>query len=269
MVSNGGMTDSTSRRRSRWQLVWETLRLLAIAGALFLLYYILPIDGLGSLPIGVTLSVGLAILIVVGVWQIRAVVRADHPSVRAIEMLAGFVPLYLVLFATAYYSFARVYPESFSDAMTRTDALYFTVTVFSTVGFGDISPVGQAARGAVIVQIILNLILLGAGVRVLTMAVKVGNVRHSPAPSASPGRHGSEPEPPSFSTYRLVLRGELDDDLASTFERMRITRESGMTVLIGPVRDQAHLGEIFDRAQRMGAEIISISQEDGPVRPEK
>ena len=29
--------------------------------------------------------------------------------------------------------------------MTRTDALYFVVTVFATVGFGDITPVSETA----------------------------------------------------------------------------------------------------------------------------
>jgi hypothetical protein len=31
-------------------------------------------------------------------------------------------------------------------ALTRTDSLYFTVTVFATAGFGDISPASQVAR---------------------------------------------------------------------------------------------------------------------------
>lgn len=53
------------------------------------------------------------------------------------------------------------------QALTRTDSLYFTVTVFATVGFGDISPASQAARLAVTAQMILNLIVVGLGVRLL------------------------------------------------------------------------------------------------------
>jgi voltage-gated potassium channel len=39
--------------------------------------------------------------------------------------------------------------------MTHTDALYFTVTVFATVGFGDITARTDTARLLVTVQITL------------------------------------------------------------------------------------------------------------------
>ena len=50
------------------------------------------------------------------------------------------VPLFLLLFASTYFLMERASAASFTQPLTRTDALYFTVTVFSTVGFGDISP---------------------------------------------------------------------------------------------------------------------------------
>jgi voltage-gated potassium channel len=58
--------------------------------------------------------------------------------------------------------------------LTRTDSLYFTVTVFATVGFGDINPTSQAARVLVTVQMILDLLVLGLGIRVFTSAVQFG-----------------------------------------------------------------------------------------------
>jgi voltage-gated potassium channel Kch len=57
-------------------------------------------------------------------------------------------------------------------ALTRTDSIYFTVTVFSTVGFGDISPASQVARLVVTAQMIFNLIVLGLGVRLIVGAVQ-------------------------------------------------------------------------------------------------
>jgi hypothetical protein len=65
-------------------------------------------------------------------------------------------------------------PGSFSEGMSRTDALYFTMTVFSTVGFGDISPRSQTARLLVTGQITANLLLLGVAARVLVNAVEEG-----------------------------------------------------------------------------------------------
>jgi hypothetical protein len=63
---------------------------------------------------------------------------------------------------------------SFTEPLTRTDALYFTVTVFSTVGFGDITARSEAARVVLIVQMLADLALLGAGIRVLLGAVQRG-----------------------------------------------------------------------------------------------
>jgi hypothetical protein len=69
-------------------------------------------------------------------------------------------------------------PASFTaDNLTRTDALYFTVTVFATVGFGDISAASQAARLLVTAQMILDLIVLGLGIRVFIGAVEEGRRR--------------------------------------------------------------------------------------------
>ena len=59
-------------------------------------------------------------------------------------------------------------------SLTRTDALYFTVTVFTTVGFGDITATTQAARLIVTVQMILDLGVLGLGIRVFLGAVQRG-----------------------------------------------------------------------------------------------
>ena len=42
---------------------------------------------------------------------------------------------------------AQADPANFSThTLTRTDALYFTITIFATVGFGDISATSQSAR---------------------------------------------------------------------------------------------------------------------------
>jgi len=47
-------------------------------------------------------------------------------------------------------------------ALTRSDSLYFTVTVFSTVGFGDITPKTELARLLVTGQMVVDVIILGS-----------------------------------------------------------------------------------------------------------
>ena len=72
-------------------------------------------------------------------------------------------------------------PANFSAPMlTRTDALYFTITIFATVGFGDISATSQSARLLVSAQMILDLLVLGLGIRVFMGAIERG--RQSQAP---------------------------------------------------------------------------------------
>ena len=118
-------------------------------------------------------------------WQVRAITRNAHPAVRAIEALATTAPLFLLLFAVSYYLLAQDDPASFSTGtLTRTDALYFTVTVFATVGFGDISPTSQIARRLVTAQMILDLVVLGLGIRIFVGAVQRGRQRQAPNPDA-------------------------------------------------------------------------------------
>jgi len=66
---------------------------------------------------------------------------------------------------------ARISASNFGEPLTHTDALYFTVTVFSTVGFGDITAKTEAARLVVTAQMITDLLVLGLGIRVILGAV--------------------------------------------------------------------------------------------------
>ena len=63
--------------------------------------------------------------------------------------------------------------------MTRTDALYFTVTVFATVGFGDIVATSEGARVLVMGQMIVDVIIIGIGAKIIVDAVRHGRERQS------------------------------------------------------------------------------------------
>jgi voltage-gated potassium channel len=158
--------------KRRGLLGLRLLRALATTAVLVALYYLLPLDHIPK-NVPLTLAAGLLILVAVTVWQVRAIIRATRPALRAVEALAATVPLFLLLFASAYFTMARANPASFSaHPLTRTDALYFTVTTFSTVGFGDITAVSQPARLVVTAQMLLDLLVLGLGIRVFVGAVQ-------------------------------------------------------------------------------------------------
>lgn len=149
------------------------LRALASTTVLVALYFLVPFAIIDALPLGVWLGFALLVLVSVSTWQLRAITRSAHPRVRAIVALAITAPLYLLLFAATYFLMSTADSEHFtSGALTRLDALYFTVTIFATVGFGDVSPATQEARLVVMVQMILNLLVLGAGIKVFLGAVQ-------------------------------------------------------------------------------------------------
>lgn len=163
------------------------LRALASTVVLVALYYLLPLTP-SSVGVAVgMLTVGLLALVGLVAFQVRAIIRATHPALRAVGALATSVPLFLLLFAATYFVMGTLSTGSFSEAMTRTDALYFTVTVFATVGFGDITPVTEGARAVVTGQMIAGIVILGLGVRIIVDAVKRGQQRPAPGATSEAG----------------------------------------------------------------------------------
>jgi hypothetical protein len=62
--------------------------------------------------------------------------------------------------------------RAFGQQLTHVSALYFAVTVFSTVGFGDITAKTDAARLAVTAQMICDLAVVAVVVRLIFGAAR-------------------------------------------------------------------------------------------------
>ena len=73
---------------------------------------------------------------------------------------------------------AHTSASTFSEPLDHTSALYFTITVFSTVGFGDITPRTDAARIVTSIQMLIDLAIVGIVVRLLVSAAKIGLARN-------------------------------------------------------------------------------------------
>jgi voltage-gated potassium channel len=164
--------------KRRRLVYWAVLRGLLTTTVLVVLYYVLPYQSLNG-DTGLRLLAGLAIFVGITVWQVRSITGSRYPALKAAEALGLVFPLYLLVFASTYYVLERASAANFSETLTRTDALYFTVTVFSTVGFGDIVAKSEVARIVLIVQMLGDLALLGAGARVLLGAVRRGQQRRT------------------------------------------------------------------------------------------
>lgn len=177
------MWDLPTRQR-RWALIFGLLRALAITCLMVVAYYFLPFDhafGPGTLAWICAALLGLVLIIT---WETRKILDSSYPAIKGIEALAMIVPLFLLLFASAYYLMDRSLPQSFGQHLSRTDSLYFTITTFSTVGYGDITAKTSGARVAVIFQMLGDLLLLGFGVRIIIGAVQF-RLRPPTPPAAS------------------------------------------------------------------------------------
>ncbi len=158
------------------------VRAVSVAVGLVTAYYLLPLDERLTPGTAVLLVSGLLVVLLVFCWEVRAITRSPHPRLRAVEGLAATLVLFLVLFAVSYYLLDRSEPGSFSEALNRTDALYFALTTFTTVGFGDITARSQTGRVLTMAQMAGGLLLVGVAARVLASAVQAGLSRRHREP---------------------------------------------------------------------------------------
>ena len=173
----------------RWQrrrVVTIALVRTALSGAvLVLIYFTIPLSQLTEGGAALLLTAGLIGVAVVLALQIRATITSSYPALQAVEALGLSVPLILLLFSATHYLLGVESPENYTERLSRLDALYFSVTMFATVGFGDIAPVSPLARVISMLQMLANLVFLGVVARVLFGAV--AESRRSPA-GQSPGQ---------------------------------------------------------------------------------
>nr|WP_253195623.1 potassium channel family protein [Streptomyces sp. JHA26] len=134
-----------------------------VAVGLVTTYFLLPLDRLGSdRPVLSWLLFALALAAVAALLlrQIRHVLT-DRAGARPGMVIALLVMLSVHVFASAYYVLAEQ-PGEFDGLRTRVDSLYFTVVTLATVGYGDITPLGQTARIVTVLQILYSFVFLTA-----------------------------------------------------------------------------------------------------------
>ncbi|WP_237524394.1 potassium channel family protein [Streptomyces sp. SID5643] len=168
------------RRRARAAVL---MRAVLIATGLVTVYYVLPLDGRSTTGTSVLLACGLLLCIVVFWWEVRAITYSPYPRLKAVEALAATLVLFLLIFAGTYYLLEHSTPGSFSEPLTKTDSLYFTLTTFTTVGYGDVTARSQTGRVLTMVQMAGGLLLVGVAARILAGAVQAGLRRRGREPS--------------------------------------------------------------------------------------
>ena len=168
---SGRLSDlpPVDRRRA---VALAIVKIFAMSVGLFGAYYLAPLTLLGARYVVVGLIAASAVFVLVVAWQVRRIGRAKLPAVQAVQALGLLIPFFLVMFASLYLSLSIAAPRNFSQFLDHTASLYYTVTVFATVGFGDIVPVTALARLITSVQMLLDLVVLGAVVRIVIFAAR-------------------------------------------------------------------------------------------------
>jgi len=165
------------RRERRLVLLRAMARLTLSLAVLIGIYVIVPADRLVDDTIGIEVIIGVLLLAGVIAWEIYRVVRDPYPEVRAGVSLLVLVAFVVIMFSLAYATMSAAQPDAFSVPITKSDAVYFTVTTLATVGFGDITATSTAARWVVTAQMLFDLILLVGLARVIILAAKTGRAR--------------------------------------------------------------------------------------------
>jgi Ion channel len=160
--------------------MWLARVLLVTLAAIVLMtfiYYVVPIGPLSNSRVLVRLTLGILVFFAVVASEVRAILRSDRPMSRAWLSIGIILPLFIAIFASIYVAMALADPAAFGGELSRTEALYFTVTVLSTVGFGDITPKTDAARVVTMIQMVLDLVLLAALAKLIVGAASRRSVR--------------------------------------------------------------------------------------------
>lgn len=147
------------------------IRAITSATIVIALYAVVPLRATDWRADLVTLRVaalclGLAALTWLAAVQVRRALHSRSLAER-IPLLLTLVTLVMTFFAAVYYVLAG----QFRGITTRLDALYFSMETLCTVGYGDIVPLGQAARAIVVVQMTFDLLILTTAITIVISAL--------------------------------------------------------------------------------------------------
>jgi voltage-gated potassium channel len=161
------MTETVSSREvgaARIGLLVAEVLVLVVA------YFLIPLEGSLAFRL-LAYGLGLALVVFVVARQMRRHLGSRDNEVR-IDSLALAIVMSVLLFALAYYAVSTAESGEFSGLSTRVDALYYSLTVATTTGFGDVSAQSQLARVLVSAQLVFNMLIVATAVPLLTRTVK-------------------------------------------------------------------------------------------------
>jgi hypothetical protein len=154
-------------------LVVALLKVLAVVAGVLVGYFLIPIEGASAASwAAVAACAAIVTIMVVFARQISRVSRSRRPVLAAVEALVLVFGLFLCFFSLLYVSLSTSDPGAFTQDVDKVAGIYFTTTVLTTVGFGDISAVSDTARVMVTLQMVLGMVLIGTAFKALGFSAK-------------------------------------------------------------------------------------------------
>lgn len=179
------------------------LRLVALCGGVVVLYFVVPatprLPADAVVARGVTSVLWVVLLAWLLVRQLR--MQVDEGD-RRIDGLVLSVVAVVVAFSLGFYLMAEQRPGEIAGLHTRIDALYFTMSTLTTVGFGDVHATGQTARVLVLVQMVFNIVFVTTAAALLS-----SRIRSVAAERAAARRASGDDTPDSRGPRRLRRPG--------------------------------------------------------------
>jgi hypothetical protein len=188
------MTATKAIRRR--QAAASLTRTILATVVLLVVYYQAPLDRPGDVRLLAWLAGGLIALGAAIAWQARVIAMSNIPRLRAVETAALALSGLLILYSSIYVVMSHEDPGSFTEVLGRTDALYYTMTIFATVGFGDITPTTETTRIITMTQMVVGILVVGLAAKVLVSAVGDAVARNAASGQASVdiAAQGKQPE---------------------------------------------------------------------------
>jgi len=150
-------------------LLRSLTRIVVVIAVLLVAYLLVPLHPESTTISGVTWAALLAMvaLVVVFVHQTRRINRSSYPLLAGTEALVIVLALFLIGFAFVYLVMSATAPDTFSEPLNRTGAIYFAITTLSTVGYGDITPKSDPSRWLVSAQMLIDIGLIAGALRLI------------------------------------------------------------------------------------------------------
>lgn len=168
-------TDHIDERQVRRALLGIGIRMVLAATVLMVAYWLVPLRWFdeGWTAFAVLLA-GLALYLLLVVRRMMRLRYSVRPMADLGETLIVIVLTLVTLFALTYAILSRNVEGAFNVPLDKHSALYFSMTVTTTTGFGDITAKANSVRDVVTFQMFVTLLILAMAVRGVTAAAQYG-----------------------------------------------------------------------------------------------